>query len=186
MSGEGREDGQVPSSTRLRWGVASSFRAWGNGNPENGTKSADLSYGDTHSGIMEVDCKGVIKPWRRERGPGEAGWTGGGPGPGQPSRVDSTFPGLAAHSAGSWAPRGRGRPSPLPWAPGGRWPGWTHRVPGCSGRSLGAFLSLGTLHGKQKGSETPPATLSSAPRSDAGAPLSSESGDPNSKNRIPG
>lgn len=30
-----------------RWGMGSSFRVRGNGNPESGTKSADLRYGDT-------------------------------------------------------------------------------------------------------------------------------------------
>ena len=52
--------------------------------------------------------------------------------------------------SGELGTRGQGLAQPPPMGLGRRWPGRTHGAPGCSGRSLGAFLSLGALQGKQK------------------------------------
>ena len=74
--GVGRKEGQVQTCTCLGWGLASILRAWGKGNPENGTNSSDLRCRETCSGVTQADRKGMSKPWGPERGHVRQPWVG--------------------------------------------------------------------------------------------------------------
>lgn len=82
---------------------ASSFRARGMETLKTEQNLQICAYGDTCSGTMQVDCKGVNKLEMRERIRGEAGGQEPALGPASPPVWTAPSPAPSAHSVGSWA-----------------------------------------------------------------------------------